>query len=180
MKELIKIQSELKAPKNQRNNFGKYNYRSCEDILEALKPLLDKHDCQLTLTDEIKEISTLIYVEATAIIQCKTEHVTVKAQAGIDPNRKGMDIAQSFGSSSSYARKYALNGLFLIDDTKDSDSPQMKVEQEERQKENKPFLKPTDQKWKDAVVKNTPLEVVLEYFKLSEENKKEYIKQLKQ
>ena len=90
---LVKIQSELKAPKNQRNNFGKYNYRSCEDILEAVATITDGNG------------------------EC-----VVKAQAGIDPNRKGMDIAQSFGSSSSYARKYALNGLFLIDDTKDSDA----------------------------------------------------------
>jgi len=122
MEKLRKIQAELKAPKNQRNNFGKYNYRSCEDILEAVKPLLDKHKCTLTISDEIKEVGSLVYVEAIAFISDGTDSVHVKAQAGIDPNRKGMDIAQSFGSSSSYARKYALNGLFLIDDTKDADS----------------------------------------------------------
>ena len=123
MKKLIEIQSELKAPKNQRNNFGKYNYRSCEDILEAVKPLLKKHDCTLTITDEIKEVGGLVFVEAIAtIIDKDGQFKTVKAQAGIDANRKGMDIAQSFGSSSSYARKYALNGLFLIDDTKDADA----------------------------------------------------------
>ena len=122
MKELVKIQSELKAPKNQRNNFGKYNYRSCEDILEAVKPLLLKHECTLTLSDEIKEVLGYFYVESTATIIGESEMQKCTAQAGIDPSRKGMDIAQSFGSSSSYSRKYALNGLFLIDDTKDADA----------------------------------------------------------
>jgi hypothetical protein len=121
MEALIKIQAELKAPKNQYNSFGKYNYRSQEDILEALKPLLAKYGCTLTIHDEIKEICGIPYVEATASIQKGDEGRTVTAQAGINPDRKGMDIAQSFGASSSYARKYALNGLFLIDDTKDAD-----------------------------------------------------------
>lgn len=122
MEKLRQIQIELKAPKNQRNNFGKYNYRSCEDILEAVKPLLKKNKCTLTISDEIKEVCGVLFVEAIAIISDGENQVHVKAQAGIDPNRKGMDIAQSFGSSSSYARKYALNGLFLIDDTKDADA----------------------------------------------------------
>ena len=121
MEALIKIQSELKAPKNQLNKFGGYNYRSCEDILEAVKPLLLHYGCTLTLFDEIKEVGNIIYVEATASIQKGDEGRSVTAQAGINPDRKGMDIAQSFGASSSYARKYALNGLFLIDDTKDPD-----------------------------------------------------------
>ena len=122
MQSLIKIQHELKAPKNQFNSFGKYKYRNQEDILEALKPLLLENKCTLTIHDEIKEIASIIYVEATARISDGKETIEVKAQAGIDPNRKGMDIAQCFGASSSYARKYALNGLFLIDDTKDVDS----------------------------------------------------------
>lgn len=122
MDKLRLIQSELKAPKNQRNNFGKYNYRSCEDILEAVKPLLSKYGCTLTISDEVKELGGLLFVEAISIISDGENQVHVKAQAGIDPNRKGMDIAQSFGSSSSYARKYSLNGLFLIDDTKDADA----------------------------------------------------------
>tara|TARA_R110002096_G_scaffold34807_2_gene99246 strand:+ start:1839 stop:2378 length:540 start_codon:yes stop_codon:yes gene_type:complete len=122
MDKLQKIQSELKAPKSQRNNFGKYNYRSCEDILEAVKPLLKKHNCTLTISDEIHEVGSLVYVESVAVISDGEKQVHTKAQAGIDANRKGMDIAQSFGSSSSYSRKYALNGLFLIDDTKDSDA----------------------------------------------------------
>ncbi len=122
MKQLIEIQNELKAPKNQFNSFGKYKYRSQEDILEALKPLLKKYGCFLTISDEIKISGSITFVEASATISNGEEAIKVNAQAGIDPNRKGMDIAQCFGSSSSYARKYALNGLFLIDDTKDADS----------------------------------------------------------
>jgi hypothetical protein len=126
MRELIAIQAELKAPKNQYNSFGKYKYRSVEDILEAVKPLLVKYECTLTIEDEVKEVGGIVFIEATASIQVdkieRMEGRAVTAQAGIDINRKGMDIAQSFGSSSSYARKYALNGLFLIDDTKDPDS----------------------------------------------------------
>ena len=122
MKQLVQIQSELKAPKNQFNAFGKYKYRSCEDILEAVKPLLLKHGCTLTISDKVMGCNNLTYVEACATISNGEEFVHVTAQAGIEPNRKGMDISQSFGSSSSYARKYALNGLFLIDDTKDADS----------------------------------------------------------
>ncbi len=123
LKELVLIQKELKAPKNQRNNFGKYNYRSCEDILEALKPVLSKHKCYLTLSDDIREIAGILYVEATAVIvNSEGEKTFVKASAGVDTNRKGMDLSQTFGSSSSYARKYALNGLFCIDDTKDADT----------------------------------------------------------
>ncbi len=121
MEQLIKIQSELKAPKNQFNAFGKYKYRSQEDILEALKPLLEKYKCTLTISDEIKEIGGLVFVEATAKISDGKQFIEVTAQAGVT-ERKGMDLAQSFGSSSSYARKYALNGLFLIDDTKDADA----------------------------------------------------------
>ena len=119
---LVDIQGRLKAPKNQRNSFGNYNYRSCEDILEAVKPLLREHNLRLTISDEVKEVESMAYVEAVAIISDGTDNVFSKAQAGINPNKKGMDIAQSFGASSSYARKYALNGLFLIDDTKDADS----------------------------------------------------------
>lgn len=125
---LVAIQGRLKAPKSQRNNFGKYNYRSCEDILEAVKPLLAEQGIVLTITDEIQESggwdsqSSITYVNATASITDGKDNISVSAQAGVDPNRKGMDIAQSFGSSSSYARKYALNGLFLIDDTKDADA----------------------------------------------------------
>jgi hypothetical protein len=119
---LIKVQSELKAPKNQRNNFGKYNYRSAEDILEAVKPLLSANGLTMTITDSAEELGGMVVITSTATITDGTDSVSSSAQAGVDPNRKGMDIAQSFGSSSSYARKYAMNGLLLIDDTKDADA----------------------------------------------------------
>jgi hypothetical protein len=119
---LINVQSRLKAPKGQYNSFGKYSYRNQEDILEALKPLLAENELVLTLSDSIHEVFGLVYVESKVRVSYGTDEISVTAQAGIDPNRKGMDIAQSFGSSSSYARKYALNALFLIDDTKDADA----------------------------------------------------------
>ena len=124
MESLKHIQGELKANKSQFNSFGKYYYRSCEDILEALKPLLKTYNCTLTISDEVKEVGGLVFIESKAsIIDNESKEETfVTAQAGIDVNRKGMDVSQCYGSSSSYARKYALNGLFLIDDTKDSDS----------------------------------------------------------
>jgi hypothetical protein len=121
MSNLIKIQNELKAPKNQFNKFGNYKYRNQEDILEAVKPLLLKYNCQLTLSDKLKTLNNVMFVEVTATFKDGEFETIVKAQAGIEP-QKGMTLAQCFGSSSSYARKYALNGLFLIDDTKDDDS----------------------------------------------------------
>ena len=121
MKELINIQSELKAPKSQYNSFGKYQYRNAEDILEAVKPLLKKNNCYLTITDEIILIGDRYYVKATAEITNGTEVVVTSALAREEESKKGMDSAQLTGATSSYARKYALNGLFCIDDTKDSD-----------------------------------------------------------
>ena len=124
MEKLVKLQKELKAPKNQKNNFGGYNYRNCEDILEAVKPLLDKHGLVLNITDSLGELCGIPYTEATAsVYDPKKPDIVVssKAQAGIDPNQKGMSLGQCFGASSSYARKYALNGLLLIDDNKDPD-----------------------------------------------------------
>jgi hypothetical protein len=119
---LLKVQAELKAPKNQRNKFGNYNYRSAEDILEAVKPLLTKNKLSMHITDEIMEVGGITFVNSTVVVTDGESSVYSSAQAGIDINRKGMDIAQSFGSSSSYARKYAMNGMFLIDDTKDADA----------------------------------------------------------
>jgi len=124
MEKLIKLQRELKAPKSQKNNFAKYNYRSCKDILEAVKPLLDKHGLVLNITDSLGELCGIPYTEATASIFDPKKPdivVTSKAQAGIGTEQKGMTIGQCFGASSSYARKYALNGLLLIDDNKDPD-----------------------------------------------------------
>lgn len=118
---ILNIQNELKAPKSQWNNFGKYNYRNAEDILEAAKPLLKKEGVILTLTDEIVLIGSRYYVKSTATVKYADESIVVSAYAREEENKKGMDGSQVTGASSSYARKYALNGLFLIDDTKDSD-----------------------------------------------------------
>ena len=124
MQALKKIQQELKAPKGQYNNFGRYAYRSAEDILEAVKPLLAKYDAELILSDDITEIGGRVYVKATATIKGNddTEKITVTAFAREPAEKKGMDESQITGTASSYARKYALNGLFLIDDNKDADS----------------------------------------------------------
>jgi len=120
MKELINIQQNLKAPKGQFNKFGNYNYRNCEDILEAVKPFLE--GCILVLNDELVNIGERYYVKATATLTCGTKSISTTAYAREAVSKKGMDESQITGAASSYARKYALNGLFLIDDTKDADS----------------------------------------------------------
>ena len=123
MKELISIQSELKAPKTQVNRFGGYKYRKAEDILEAVKPLLAKQKCTLIITDDVVLIGNRIYVKATATIKNeKGECETTTGWAREEETKKGMDGSQITGASSSYARKYALNGLFAIDDNADSDT----------------------------------------------------------
>ena len=122
MKKLIAIQADLKAPKGNYNSFGKYNYRSCEDILEAVKPLLVREECILIITDDIVQIGDRFYVKATARITDGTETMEVTAFAREEKEKKGMDGSQVTGTASSYARKYALNGLFLIDDNKDADT----------------------------------------------------------
>ena len=134
MKELILIQQELKAPKSHRNNFGNYNYRNCEDILEAAKPLCKKHDVTLVITDDIVQLGDRYYIKATATISNKEESVSVSAFAREAETKKGMDDSQITGTASSYARKYALNGLFLIDDTKDADSDENKKESDNKAK----------------------------------------------
>ncbi len=130
---LLKIQEELKAPKGQYNSFGKYNYRSCEDILEAVKPLLQEHGCVLTLSDDIVQVGERYYVKANATITTASgESMTVTAFARESLDKKGMDDSQITGTASSYARKYALNGLFLIDDTKDADTDENRTERTQR------------------------------------------------
>ena len=122
---LVAIQTELKAPKNLYNNFGKYSYRNAEGIQEALKPLEKKYGCFTTLSDEIVEIGGRVYVKVTATLNNTAENpdsISVTAYAREASEKKGMDEAQITGATSSYARKYALNGLFLLDDTKDVDS----------------------------------------------------------
>lgn len=125
---LIAVQSALKAPKNQTNSFGGYKYRSCEDILTAVKPLLAEQGLCLTLSDKIEEIGGRVYVRAMATLVSaedigdrQYEQLTVCGYAREEDEKKGMDSSQITGAASSYARKYALNGLFCIDDTKDSD-----------------------------------------------------------
>lgn len=121
MNKLAEIQQQLKAPKNQKNTFGNYFYRSCEDILEAVKPLLG--DSVLLITDDIVQIGERYYVKATVQFITSDDTKSVSAFARETLDKKGMDAAQITGAASSYARKYALNGLFCIDDTKDPDNP---------------------------------------------------------
>ena len=124
MEKLSKIQAELKAPKWQYNSFGKYKYRSCEDIVEAVKPLCVLHKCILILSDEMIMLGNRFYIKATATLKDmeKDQEITVTGYAREEETKKGMDGSQITWASSSYARKYALNWLFLIDDTKDSDN----------------------------------------------------------
>jgi hypothetical protein len=123
MKELQAIQAKLKAPKNQRNNFGKYNYRSCEDILEAVKPLCHEQNCAVLITDQMQQVGERYYVNSQAtIVNSKGEERSCSGWAREADSKKGMDASQLTGATSSYARKYALNGLFAIDDTKEADA----------------------------------------------------------
>ena len=118
---LLAIQIALKAPKGNRNTYGNYNYRSCEDILEAVKPILNETGCTLNISDELVNIGERYYIKAVVTLIIKGETITATGYAREAETQKGFDQMQLTGSTSSYARKYALNGLFLIDDTKDSD-----------------------------------------------------------
>jgi C1A family cysteine protease len=141
---LLLIQTELKAPKNQRNSFGNYNYRSAEDILEAVKPISKKHQVVFKISDELKEIAGRAYIESTAkMIDCTdpTMQIESTAQAIIDFNAKGMQDPQRTGAASSYAKKYAIGNLLLIDDTKDADAINTHGETQKSVVEQKPLLK---------------------------------------
>lgn len=129
---LMMIQQELKAPKGQYNSFAKYNYRSCEDILEAVKPLCIKNNATLLLNDAVQEVSGRFYVVATATLVDPEsgDSVSTNAYAREPQDKKGMDDSQITGMASSYARKYALNGLFCIDDTKDADTDELKRQEQ--------------------------------------------------
>ncbi len=140
---LNKVQTELKAPKTQENKFGGYKYRSCEDILEALKELEAKHSFCTLLSDEIMLVANRIYVKATAKFVCDKGEISVSAYAREAEVKKGMDEAQITGSASSYARKYALNGLFAIDDTKDADATNTHIDEpKEGQKGKVTYMTP--------------------------------------
>ena len=141
IKKLVEIQTSLNAPKNQRNNFGKYNYRSCEDILEAVKPHLKQQGLFLFINDEIELIGDRYYVKATATITDGENSHSATAHAREEQQKKGMDAAQLTGATSSYARKYALNGLFCIDDNKDADTNEQR-----QQVNNAPQQKPAQLK----------------------------------
>ncbi|EFB2488801.1 recombinase [Escherichia coli] len=145
-KKLWTIQQTLNAPKNQRNNFGGYSYRSAEDILEAVKPLLQ--NVTLTLNDEIVLIGDRYYVKATATLSDGEDAIAVTAYAREEENKRGMDASQLTGATSSYARKYALNGLFCIDDAKDADTDAYakQTNQQPRQQKNQPKQQPQQQK----------------------------------
>lgn len=127
---LMNIQKELKAPKGQYNSFGKYKYRSCEDILESVKPLLEKYKVTIILTDKLEQIGERYYIRAMAILFDTESDNSIEntAYAREEETKKGMDGSQITGTSSSYARKYALNGLLLIDDTKDADTDEFAKE----------------------------------------------------
>lgn len=160
MKELIEIQNKLKAPKNCFNKFGGYSYRNAEGILEAVKPLLKENDCQLTIADEIVNIGERYYVKATAtIINSKGETESVTAFAREAESKKGMDESQVTGACSSYARKYCLNGLLLIDDNKDADTEEFHLNEAIGEREAR-VLKAIIEK-KDVDVKK-----FLSYFKV--------------
>ena len=136
---LMTIQQELKAPKGQYNSFAKYNYRSCEDILEAVKPLCIKNNATLLLNDAVQEVSGRFYVVATAtLVDTESgDSVSANAYAREPQDKKGMDDSQITGMASSYARKYALNGLFCIDDTKDADTDEDKRQEDAPKKREK-------------------------------------------
>jgi len=156
MKELIAIQNGLKTPKGKKNTFGNYNYRSCEDILEAVKPLCKEHNCLLTISDEMIMLGDRFYIKATATIECGDIARQSNAYARESESKKGMDSAQITGSASSYARKYALNGLFCIDDTKDADAMDNTAQHAEKTKKQ-PFneYKKADNKIMTSFQKST-------------------------
>lgn len=169
------IQTELKAPKGQYNSFGKYSYRSCEDITEGVKPLLIKTKTILTLSDEIVQVGDRYYVKATAKLSDGEEEIEVSGFAREEENKKGMDGSQVTGASSSYARKYALNGLFAIDDTKDSDTandgdkPNTKEEKTTEYKTTNTSTKTTDKNEKATKEQVTELKALAKRAGVSDE-----------
>lgn len=169
---IISIQNELKAPKGQFNSFGRYKYRSCEDILEAVKPLLHKYSCSLNISDEVVMVGDRFYVKSTATLRKDTGEVISSSVAFTreDEAKKGMDGAQVTGAASSYARKYALNGLFCIDDTKDADT-------DEYAKNTKPEKEPAEkdkicnlyiQLVKKVTESNIEIDALMKYLKAND------------
>ena len=144
MKHLIAIQSKLKATKGRWNSFGKYHYRSCEDILESVKPLCAEEGCILLIADEMVLVGERYYIKATATLKTPEAEFTTTGYARESDDKKGMDQSQITGTASSYARKYALNGLFCIDDNKDADTDEYQHEKKSREANAKPVSKPAN------------------------------------
>ena len=179
MSKLLQVQSKLRAPKNQNNSFGGYKYRSCEDILEAVKPLLAEVGATVTITDDIIPVANRVYVMARAEFIAGDENHTVTAYAREPESKKGMDESQITGAASSYARKYALNGLFLIDDTKDADATNDHGKGEPEKKETKQPAPPAPEtpaepKPRTAAQAKTINEIV-ELIGLSDKDRDKYI-----
>jgi len=177
MKELIEIQNALKVNKDRKNSFGNYNYRSCEDIMEAVKPLLPT-DCSLTLSDEVVLIGDRYYVKAKALIMNYKNGMgsTCYGWAREAEIKKGMDAAQITGAASSYARKYALCGLFLIDDSNDPDSMDNRAETAKPKKETK--AKPAEKEKPKKESTEDPIEVIDTFFNNLEGKPKPYQPQI--
>lgn len=177
------IQAELKAPKSQYNSFAKYNYRSCEDILEAVKPILSKHKVSLTISDDVILVGDRFYIKATATLSNGQNSVVSYGFAREPEQKKGLDESQITGMASSYARKYALNGLFCIDDTKDADTMDntnghsAPAPKEEKKEDNRPWM--TEKNLKDILVRieggdTAVVDLANEHYRM----KKEYREQI--
>ena len=173
---LVMIQGELKAPKGQFNNYGGYKYRSCEDILEAVKPLLVKYNAALTISDSVELIGTRYYIKATARLADTENGETIEntAYAREAEVKKGMDDSQITGTASSYARKYALNGLFCIDDTKDADTEAYTKTTSETKEAAKKITKPmpiTKAQVKKITELSQDINTILKYYKITDYTK---------
>lgn len=167
---LLNIQNELKAPKNQFNKFGNYKYRNAEDILEAVKPICLKYKAVINVYDTIKQVGDRYYVEANAVItdvEKPAEYIENKASAREEENKKGMDSSQVTGATSSYARKYALNGLLCIDDTKDTDSEEYQKRSNTKEPVKREIM--ITDKQKELIISKFKKEEILNY--LQEINK---------
>lgn len=169
---LLNIQNELKAPKGQYNSFGKYKYRSCEDILEAVKPLCFKHKATLVLFDNIIQSGDRFYIQAIAqLIDIENgEKIEGKALARESQEKKGMDDSQITGTASSYARKYALNGLFNIDDTKDADTDEYKIQEDNDKKIDKKMIEALNMSIEKNNISDDVVELVLSGYGYSSTN----------
>ena len=171
MEAIVEIQKELKAPKNQFNAFGKYKYRNAEDIIEAVKPLLHARGYWLTLSDEPVELGGRVYIRSEAIISNGEKTYSAVAYAREDESKKGMDGAQVTGAASSYARKYALNGLLAIDDSKDAD-----VQNKEEKSVEKPYLTQEMPEWAKSIEwlkKGGDIELIFGKYQLTQDDEKE-------